>query len=316
MAQSTAVQGRGGFPRTAAVTGSDDATMSFSGWEPKKLWLAPPDGGRATECAFAEGFDSRADGRSLVSADLDGDGDQDLLMRNRAAPRLQLFENVGPVGRSVEVVLAADGGSPEGAVVFESGRAFPVTLARGFASGVDPVVHIGLGSRSTASLDVRWRSGARTHHDVTAGQLVRLDESGGATTVRRWVQKSAPPAARFPTRLAALGLQATQPVTVVQLFLKGCRPCADEVPALQALSPRVQLVSLGLHEGDELADAARALGISWTIGPLPHEAADALSSSGALPLPLLLVFRDGALARVLPGPKALEAVVDEVSRAP
>lgn len=73
------------------------------------------------------GCSSRADGRSLVSADLDGDGDLDLVMRNRAAPKLQLFENEGLAGNVVELSLRPDGGSPfgEGAQVFESGRLFP-----------------------------------------------------------------------------------------------------------------------------------------------------------------------------------------------
>ncbi len=285
--------------------------MSFSGWEPKKLWLTPADGGRSTECAFAEGFDSRLDGRSLVSADLDGDGDQDLLMRNRGAPKLQLFENVGRGGHSVEVQLVPDGGSPEaeGALVFESGRVFPVVLARGFVSGVDPVVHVGLGARTTASLEVRWRSSARTRVEVAADQRVRVTEAGTVETRWKYEPKPSPAPKPFPSTLKALGVTATNDLAVVQLFLKGCKPCADEVPALKALESRVQLVSLGLHEGEALKDAARSLGISWNVAPLSPELADALSSSGSLPLPLLLVYRKGELVRVLPGPRALESVL-------
>ncbi|MDX2008685.1 MAG: ASPIC/UnbV domain-containing protein [Myxococcaceae bacterium] len=314
MAQATAGErGRGNIPRTAVVEGSDDATMSFSGWEPKKLWLSPPDGGRSTECAFAEGFDSRADGRSLVAADLDGDGDLDLVMRNRAAPKLQLFENEGPSGRAVEVELAPDGGSPfgEGARVFESGRAFPVVLARGYASSVDPVVHVGLGQRLTASLEVRWRSGAVERVEVPAGQRVRVTEGQGVTATRPFVEKPAEAAPPFPSSLAALGLTPTGDITVVQLFLKGCAPCAAEVPALRAVEKRVQLVSLGLHEGVALADAAASLGITWAVSALPTATAEALSTSGSLPLPILLVYRKGTLVRVLPGPRALEAVLAE-----
>ena len=53
----------------------------------------------------------RGDFVSAVPSDFDGDGDQDLLMRNRAVPKLQLFENVGLAGHSVEVTLAPDAGS-------------------------------------------------------------------------------------------------------------------------------------------------------------------------------------------------------------
>jgi hypothetical protein len=314
VAQATAgEQKRGSIPRTAPVEGSDDATMSFSGWEPKKLWLTPPDGGQSTECAFTEGFDSRADGRSLVAADLDGDGDLDLLMRNRAAPKLQLFENEGPSGRAVEVELVPDGGSPfgEGARVFESGRAFPVVLARGYATSVDPVVHVGLGQRAKASLEVRWRSGAVEQVEVPAGQRVRVSEGQGVTASRPFVDKPAEAAPPFPASLGALGLTASADTTVVQLFLKGCAPCAAEVPALRAVEKRVQLVSLGLHEGAALTEAAASLGITWAVSALPAPAADALSTAGSLPLPILLVYRKGALTRVLPGPRALEAVLAE-----
>lgn len=303
------------FPRTADVTNSMDQSRSFSGWEPKKLWLTPADGGRSTECAFTEGFDSRADGRSLVSADLDGDGDQELIMRNRAAPKLQLFENVGAVGNSVELVLVPERGSREGegAQVLESGRVFAVALGRGYASGVDPVVHVGLGTRTTAELEVRWRSGKRTTHSVKAGQRVRVFENGSEEQVAAYAPKPLPTPKQFPSTLAALGLEAKGEVTVVQLFLKGCKPCAEEVPALGALREKVQLVSLGLHEGAALEDAAKSLGITWPVGPLPHAVADALSASGSLPFPMVLVYRKGALERILPGPRGLEVLLRELA---
>lgn len=300
------------FPRTADVTNSNDMSRSFSGWEPKKLWLTPADGGRSTECAFAEGFDSRADGRSLVSADLDGDGDLDLVMRNRAAAKLQLFENEGPVGRSVEVQLVpASSSSPEGegAQVFEGGRVFPVVLARGYASGVDPIVHIGLGGRTTAALEVKWRSGKRTTHTVPAGRRVRLFENGSEALVAAVQPKPRAKAKPFPSTLKALGLEAEKDITVVQLFLKGCKPCEEEVPALAKLKDAVQLVSLGLHEGAALQDAAKSMGITWPVATLSNDVADALSSSGNLPFPILLVYRKGALERVLPGPRGVEALV-------
>ncbi len=299
------------FPRTADVTGSMDQSKSFSGWEPKKLWESPPDGGRAVECAFTEGFDSRADGRSLVSADLDGDGDQELIMRNRAAPKLQLFENVSPVGNSVELELEPESGSPrgEGAQVVESGRVFAVLLGRGYASGVDPLVHVGLGARTSAEVEVRWRSGKRTTHTVKAGQRVRLFENGSEAQLAVYEPKPRAAATTFPSTLKALGLEAKREVTVVQLFLKGCKPCADEVPALAALRDKVQLVSLGLHEGPALDEAAKSLGIGWTTGPLPHDVAEALSVSGSLPFPLLLVYRKGALERILRGPRGLEVLL-------
>src|ERR1700712_4813338 len=75
-------------------------SQSFSGWEPKRMFVRR-DGERFDDVAWTWGFDSRADGRSLVAADLDGDGDLDLVLSTRLAPRVQLFENVGTGGNSI-----------------------------------------------------------------------------------------------------------------------------------------------------------------------------------------------------------------------
>ena len=56
---------------------------------------------------------------------------------------------------------------------------------------------------------------------------------------------------------------------------------------------------------------AASLGITWKVKPLAPDVADALSTGGSLPLPVLLVYRNGVLVRVLPGPRALVSVLDE-----
>ena len=48
------------------------------------------EGDHFDDCAWGQGFDSRMDGRSLVAADMDGDGDLDLVLWNRVQPKLQL----------------------------------------------------------------------------------------------------------------------------------------------------------------------------------------------------------------------------------
>lgn len=296
-------------------------TQSLSGWEPKKLWRAVEGNGRSAfeECAFVEGFDSRADGRSLVAADFDGDGDLELLMLNRDAPKLQLFSNVGQGGNAVAIALVPKTGNreAEGAIVRTSRGVFPVALARGYASSVEPQVHLGLGNDKKVDVEVQWRSGAREKFPgLEAGHTYWLPEGAGKARRVPFATRAAAPRTEFPSTLAALGLEPHEGLTVVQLFLHDCKPCADEAPELNRLakSGRVRVVGLGLHpEGEALTAAAKSLKLEYPVKPLKDALADALSTGGQLPLPILLVFtRDGKLARVLPGPKALEAVLNEL----
>jgi len=293
-------------------------TQSFSGWEPKKLWRHTADGAPFEECAFVEGFDSRFDGRSLISADLDGDGDQELLMLNRAAPKLQLFANTGEGGNAIELTFKPKSGNPEGegTLVRTKRGIFPVVLQRGYASSVEPRVHLGLGADTTVDVEVQWRSGAREKFAaLPAGNSMALAEgTGKASRVVPFAPKVKPPPPVFPSTLGALGLSSDGRPTLVQLFLRGCKPCAEEAPVLNALAKKsaMRVVGLGLHPEAELASAAKSLRIAYPVQVLPEVIADGLSTGGQLPLPIILVYRaDGSLSRVLPGPKGLTSVLAE-----
>ncbi|MBL8952610.1 MAG: ASPIC/UnbV domain-containing protein [Myxococcaceae bacterium] len=283
---------------------------SFSGWEPKRLWRPIGDGGYE-EVAYAEGFDSRLDGRSLVPADFDGDGDLELLMLSRGG-RLQLFENVGVNGRAVELELHGKTGplDAEGVIVRADGLgAFTTTLARGYATTVPPTLHLGLGEKSDVSVEVQWRDGAReTFGPLTAGARHVLQQGEGpkARAARAFAAPRAEVRPPWPASLKALGLELAKTPTVVQLFTRGCKPCADEAPVLAKLEG-VRVVALGLIADDDTPQAAAAsLGITTEAKRLSAGTAEALSRGGELPLPLLLVYgADGALKRVLPGPAQL-----------
>jgi thiol-disulfide isomerase/thioredoxin len=330
LAQTTQPQAASGeLKDLAAALGKDFIlgvpgfmTQSLSGWEPKKLWT-PSGPGRAKfeECAFAQGFDSRADGRSLVAADLDGDGDLELLMLNRGTPKLQLFDNAAQTsGNAVELTLVpkAKGHEGEGTLIRTSRGVFSVALARGFASSVEPRVHLGLGKDAAVEVEVQWRHGVRESFPRLAAGFVHALAEGTGKPVRSvpFAVRPKRPGQPFPSTLEALGLEPSEQVTVVQLFLKGCKPCAEEAPVLNTLfaNKQVRVVGLGLHpDGEALAAAAKSLGLTYPVKPLSEPLADALSIAGQLPLPILLVYgKDGTLARVLPGPKALSPVLAEL----
>lgn len=291
------------------------ATESFSGWEPKKLWRSAPDAGAPSEeCAWAEGFDTRTDGRSLIAADLDADGDVDLLLLNRNSPRLQLFRNDGPVGNAVTLRLSPASGPRDAANVTlrVDGHAEELLLARGFASSVPPELTRGLGARDRAEVDVTWRSGKTQRFTARAGFITTLDEKSGKATEQPFSPRRVPEPTRFPSTLASLGLApgpgAAKP-TLVTLYLAGCEPCRKEAPALNALAAQgaQRVVGLGLTTtAAEARSVADALGFKgFEVQPVPAWAADALSTNGKLDFPLTLEFdAEGKLQRVVTELKA------------
>lgn len=280
----------------------DGATESFSGWEPKKLWRTRE--GVSEECAWVEGFDTRTDGRSLLPVDLDDDGDLDLLLLNRNAPRLQLFRNDGEVGPAVRLRFEPAAGPRDAAHVQVrlDGRADEVLLQRGFATSVPPELVRGLGERSSATVEVRWRSGQTQRFTVKAGETSTLSEATGRVRATPFFPKAPRPAPRFPSTLEALGLPVGRP-TVVSLFLAGCEPCRKEAAALNALARagRVEVLALGVARDDaEAAQGAKTLGWNVPARALPDWVADALSTNGRLDFPTALLFgADGRLERVV-----------------
>jgi thiol-disulfide isomerase/thioredoxin len=296
--------------------------LSFSGWEPKKLWLQRPDG-TFEESAYADGFSSRADGRALVAQDLDGDGDQDLLMLNRARPRLQLFVNEGPVGNAMELRLRATGGDTEAStatvrVKTAAGtRAFPVLLTRGYVSAVDPTVHVGLGQEKQAEVEVTWRPGVTERFGaLQAGQRWALTEGGGKEP-RPFAQRV--PRARvpkLPLRVEQVGGVKDGRPMAVQLFASWCKPCQAEVPILSKLAGegRWQVRGLAAHPPEQAQAEAAKLSITYPVAPLSAEVAEPLSPGGQLALPTVLLYDgDGKLARIVRGGESLEAALLEVA---
>ncbi|MBK7864250.1 MAG: ASPIC/UnbV domain-containing protein [Archangiaceae bacterium] len=285
--------------------------QSFSGWEPKKLFTRSASG-RFQEVASVEGFESRADGRSLAADDFDGDGDLDLLMFSRNAPRLQLFENVGSGGNALELELRQHQGhrDADGAVVHVAGvGAFPVVLARGYATAVSPRVHVGLGARTGAEVSVQWRDGTREAFGALAsGALYRLEQGAGrAETLRAFAPRKARAPVRWPAALTDV-VPGGKGATAVQLFMESCKPCRAEVPALNALHAQgVQVVGLGLHPPKELAGVKQRLGIRYPVAPLPGAIAEAFEGPQGLQLPTVLLYgADGKLARIATGAAKLE----------
>jgi len=118
--------------------------------------------------SYASGFDFPDDARAVASVDWDHDGDLDLWITNRTAPRLRYLANNGTPGhRSIQFRLEGRTGNRDaiGArLVLELGDRTlvkGVCAGSGYLSQSSRTVHFGLGDADTVgSLSVRWPGGA------------------------------------------------------------------------------------------------------------------------------------------------------------
>lgn len=131
------------------------------------------------DVSLASGLGAPDDGRSLAVADLDHDGRQDLVFRNRTAPILRIFQGSDPGGSSVAFRLSQEGWNPDGigSLVSIRGRSDVVRSARivagdGFLGSSPAEAFFGLGAPSSEDLSevtVRWPDGVVEAFEAAGG---------------------------------------------------------------------------------------------------------------------------------------------------
>ena len=170
-------------------------TLSLAGRQRNRLFRNNGDG-TFTDVAFLENADRIEDGYVLAPADIDGDGRQDLVLRNADAPPSQSFpavvylHNTGAPQASLAVSLEGVASNRAGvgarvtAVV--GGRSLHREIRSvGGAMEGPPVAHFGLaGGAAVASLEVRWPSGRVERFAAPAGPRVTLREGAGTVAAR------------------------------------------------------------------------------------------------------------------------------------
>ena len=143
-------------------------------------------------------------------ADLDRDGDLDLVVNNINAPAF-LYRNEAAQrgGRALRVVLDGAGGNTRGigarVEVRSAGRLQVQELepARGYQSSVEPILVFGLGADTLAEVRVVWPDGRVQTRQGRAGALLAFRQQQATTPTE--VPESAP-APRFAPLAGALGL--------------------------------------------------------------------------------------------------------------
>ena len=230
-------------------------------------------GERFFDAAYPLGVDLDFEGRGVAVADLDDDGDLDLLVRNVARQKLVYLNNqIGNRSHFLRLELEGTRSNRDavGALVRVTAGGLRQTRVKmagnGFQAQSEGTLHFGLGAAPRAELvTIRWPSGAeQSLRDVAADQVLHVVEGSPPTArVPRGARTSAPARDAVAT-WRAVKLDGTpwvatggRPALVV-LWASWCQPCRREVPALNALYQRS-----GQHSGEHSGQALDMVGISF-----------------------------------------------------
>jgi hypothetical protein len=129
------------------------------------------------------GFEAPSVSNAAATADLDNDGDLDLVVGNNNEP-VMIWQNNSRGHHWLEIDLRGEASNrnalgaklwlyADGMVQYQEN--YPV---RGYQSTVSPVIHFGLRSAKTDSLLVTWPSGKRTvHKNLVTERLLKINEA-------------------------------------------------------------------------------------------------------------------------------------------
>ena len=124
-------------------------------------------------------------------ADLDGDGDMDLITNNLDNQASIIKNTTNDNGQSnyLQIELKGEASNPfaigSKATLFTSeGKQYLELLhARGFQSSVEPLLHFGLGDATIKSLQIEWYDGTiSTIQEVKPNQRLKLDKASASRT--------------------------------------------------------------------------------------------------------------------------------------
>jgi hypothetical protein len=170
----------------------------LAGFQRNRLYRNNQDGS-FTEVGYLEGVDSLADGYVISKADIDQDGDLDLVLRNGDPgssdvnyPAVQIFRNESPEkNNSLRLKLSSKFSNRDaiGAVVSvvtpDGKKQMAQLIANNGTAQSEKIVHFGLGKFSSArELTVQWPNGqSQTFENIKKGYHVIQEGQRSLTSV-------------------------------------------------------------------------------------------------------------------------------------
>jgi tetratricopeptide (TPR) repeat protein/peroxiredoxin len=171
----------------SAINESIRSDLSWSGYERNVCFVNNRDG-TFSDVAGALGLDSPDDSRSFVLADIDHDGHQEIILKNRNGPQLRVLRNtLQNIGDAIVFRLHGEKSNRDAigaAVTVESGdlrQTKYLQAGSGFLAQHSKEMFVGLGKSSdSVRATIRWPSGrSQTFDHLPRNQRVEIRE--GAT---------------------------------------------------------------------------------------------------------------------------------------
>jgi hypothetical protein len=153
--------------------------------------------GKFTEVTAQMGasFDSPRVARGAAYADIDNDGDLDLLVMTNAGPAL-LYRNDGTTNNSLRVQLRGTKSNRDGIgtvvrVISGKDKQSQMLHGGGYLSTSELVLTFGLASETKADLELTWPSGQVDRlNNIDAGQTIVVEEGKGILASRKFGKRS------------------------------------------------------------------------------------------------------------------------------
>jgi len=173
--------------------------MDFSGLERDKLFLSD-EGKTFVDISYLSGTDNVQDGRSFAYSDLNHDGVQDIILLNRNAPILVIYEGKITRGNWIGLQLTGDGrrsnrdavGTRVQARCKNNTITRIVEIGAGFGIQNSKALTVGIGAcESVEELIIQWPGGTQqSFKNLSAQTFFELTEGGTLKTREKYYSKT------------------------------------------------------------------------------------------------------------------------------